>query len=237
MTSAGAAPRLWVTRAEPGASATAARLIAQGLDPLVDPLLEVRALDGGPIDLTGVSALAFTSANGVAAFAGRSADRDLPVFTVGAATAAAARGAGFATVTSADGDVEALAPLIAAGAWDRSGLVLSPGPVEPAGDLAGALASRGIRARRVSVYDTLERSPRAETLAALGALKGVLVHSPKAARALAAVLATRPAPTLTAFCLSANVAAPLRDVGLGGGLAAILTAPTPTESALLALIS
>ena len=233
MTTAGAAGRLWITRAEPGASATAARLAARGLTALVDPLLEVRALPGGRIDLAGVAALAFTSANGVTAFAGRSADRDLPVFAVGAATAAAARAAGFAAVTSAEGDVESLAPMIAAADWDRAGLVLAPGPVEPAGDLAGALAAHGLRARRLPVYDTVERSPGAAILAALGGLSGVLVHSPRAARALAAVLADHPAPALTAFCLSANVAAPLREAGLG----ALVTADAPTEAALLALIS
>ena len=44
--SAGAVPRLiWVTRTQPGAEATAGRLRAMGFDPLVAPLLEVRALD------------------------------------------------------------------------------------------------------------------------------------------------------------------------------------------------
>ena len=237
MTLAGAAPRLWVTRAQPGASATAARLSAMGLVPLVDPLLEVRPLRGGPIDLAGVAALAFTSANGVTAFAGRSADRDLPVFTVGAATAAAAQRAGFIRVTSAEGDVEHLAPVIASGDWDREGLVLAPGPVEAAGNLAGALGALGVRARRLVVYDTVQRAPETGTLAALHDLAGVLVHSPKAGKALAAVLTGHPAPAMTAYCLSANVAAPLRPARTNGGLAAVLTASAPTEADLLALVT
>ena len=82
--------RVWVTRAEPGASRTAARLGALGFEPVVAPLLTIRTLTP-VIDLSGVAALAFTSVNGVTAFAALNADRDKPVFAVGDATAEAAR--------------------------------------------------------------------------------------------------------------------------------------------------
>ena len=65
-------PLVWVTRAQPGAAATAERLRAMGYEPLVAPLLEVRTLPGGPIDLTGVAALAFTSASGILTIFGAS---------------------------------------------------------------------------------------------------------------------------------------------------------------------
>src|SRR5262245_41571800 len=94
---------IWITRAQPGADATAGRVRALGREPLVAPLLEVSPAGGGPIDLAGVGALAFTSANGVRAFAAREAGRGLAVFSVGAATAAAARAAGFAEVAASDG--------------------------------------------------------------------------------------------------------------------------------------
>jgi uroporphyrinogen-III synthase len=231
--SAGVGPRLvWVTRAQPGAQATAGRLRAMGFDPLVAPLLEVRALGGGTIDLAGVGALAFTSANGVASFAARSAERGLTVFVVGEATAAAARAAGFASVASADGDVAALAQAIAANA-PIGGEVLHPGPVEPAGDLVGALAALGVSARALAVYQTVARSPDKRTAALIPALAAVLLHSPKAARALAAHVAERPAPKLTALCLSEAVAAPLS----ASGLAAARVAEQPTETALLALLT
>ena len=89
--------RIWITRAEPGASRTAEKLRALGHEPVVAPLLQARPLPG-EIGLTGVGALAFTSANGVNAFAERSPERSLPVFAVGDATAAAAHKAGFAEV-------------------------------------------------------------------------------------------------------------------------------------------
>src|SRR4051812_13210942 len=94
--------KIWITRAQPGADVTAERVRALGHDVLVTPLLSVRALPGVHIDLIGVAALAFTSANGVRAFADLTGERNLKVFAVGAATALAARAVGFKTVLSAD---------------------------------------------------------------------------------------------------------------------------------------
>ena len=62
--------KIWITRAEPGAEATAARVRERGHTPLVAPLLAVRMVEDPQIDLSGVRALAFTSANGLRAFAG-----------------------------------------------------------------------------------------------------------------------------------------------------------------------
>jgi uroporphyrinogen-III synthase len=224
---------VWVTRASPGAEATARRLSELGFVPHVAPLLRLEALAGGPIDLTGVAALAFTSANGVAAFVARAEGRDLPVYTVGAATAAAARAAGFARVVSADGDVEALAPRIAADGR-LAGVVLHPGAAEPAGDLVGDLTARGVAARGLVVYETRPAPPGPDLAATLAGADAVLLHSPRAARVLAQALASGAAPgvgagRLTAVCLSPRVAAPL--VGLG--LAEVHIAAAPTEAVLL----
>ena len=222
---------VWVTRARPGAEATAVRLRALGFDPHVAPLLEVHAVGGGPIDLSGVAALAFTRATGVAAFVARSPERALPVFAVGAATAAAAGEAGFTLVVSADGDVAALAPVIAA-RGPFAGDVLHPGPVEPAGDLAGDLAALGVPARALAVYETVACAPGAATQALIPALAAVLLHSPRAAGVLADHLADHPAPALVALCLSDAVATPLR----ASALAAVRSSSASTETALLALL-
>ena len=107
-----AAPRVWITRAEPGASATARRVVAAGLVPLVAPLLETADLPGAAADLEALppsAVLAFTSANGVRALARLTPRRDLKAWCVGAATAGAARLAGFVDVVAGGGDVEALA--------------------------------------------------------------------------------------------------------------------------------
>ena len=81
-------PAVWITRAEPGASGTAARAAALGFDPRVVPLLELADLAVAPEDLEGGGPLAFSSANGVRAFARLSTRRAGPVYVVGPATAA-----------------------------------------------------------------------------------------------------------------------------------------------------
>ncbi len=220
------APLVWITRAEPGASATAGRVQAMGWTPLVAPLLQARALPA-TLDLTGIAAVAFTSAQGVRAFAALTGAR-LPAFTVGEATAEAARAAGFGAVQSADGDVAALAELIAGA---DPGPVLHAGALHPAGDLTGDLAARGLVARAVALYDTLPVQPAA-ALARLGEIGAVLVHSPRAATLLAGILADRPAPPPRLLALSDAVAAPLRAIENSK----IAVAPFPNEASLLNLL-
>jgi uroporphyrinogen-III synthase len=231
-----AAPRIWITRALPGAEETAARLRAMGLPPLVDPLLAVVPLSPA-IDLEGVAALAFTSVNGVEAFARLCADRSRSVFAVGDRTARAAKDAGFGEVASADGDVEALAALIVARSARIDGAVLHPSALEPAGDLISPLVAAGLTARRVAVYETVERDPDPATLAELGTMAVVLLHSPRAARKLARVLEAHPAPSLRALCLSPSVAGALGTAEQDGRLASVASAPHPTETALLELLT
>jgi uroporphyrinogen-III synthase len=219
--------RIWVTRAQPGAEATASRLRDLGFEPVVAPVLETRAIAGAVIDLTGVDALAFTSAAGVAAFAAIKGAPALPVFAVGDATAEAARAAGFADVRSAQGDARALAEMIAA-AHPRPASILGPTAAEPAADLAGLLADRGVRARSAIVYQTVEV---AAGLAPTG-LSGILIHSPKAARAIAARLGGADVSAIALYALSAAAAAPLADLAFRK----IAMAAAPNEAALLALL-
>lgn len=229
---AGRRQRIWITRTQPGADATAERVRALGHEAIIAPLLAVRAVPEPQIDLRGVSALAFTSANGVRAFAEHCGERELRVFAVGAATAQAARAAGFQTVLSADGDVEALAEGIASRRAQLRGAVLHPGAAEPAGDLAGALEKHGVEARRAILYET---GPVKLTDAEAELLTGAdaaLLHSPRAAKVLAGVLKAHPAPQLRALGLSKAVMKPLARTPL----AAKAFPPFPLEAALLNLI-
>jgi uroporphyrinogen-III synthase len=210
--------KVWITRARPGAEATAARLTARGFTAVIGPLLDVRPLSP-TIDLTGIQALAFTSRNGVAAFARLSDDRSLPVFSVGDATARGAREAGFVTIRSAEGDLSALAALIRA---EASGLtILSPTAAEPAGDLA-ALVGTIACVRAVAVYETTETATGGPD-----AWDTVLIHSPRAARALSA--GSPPCAGRLAVAISPAAASPLVDLGF----AEVRIAKAPTEDALL----
>jgi uroporphyrinogen-III synthase len=222
---------VWITRSEPGASETALRVAALGFRPIVAPLLSVRPLE---VDLAIADddALAFTSVHAVARVAALTAHRAGPVFAVGDATAAAARAAGFSDVRSAGGDVDDLAALIVAA--HPQGAVVHPAARETAGDLVGALAAAGVRARKAAVYETVAATvlpPPVEAALKAGALAGALFHSPKAARAAAAIL-HRKAPLLaavTAFGLSQACLDPLRATGFK----ALIEAAAPNDAALL----
>jgi len=218
--------RVWITRAEPGASRTAARVRALGHQPLVAPLLTIRPLPVDPAALRDAATLAFTSANAVAAWAALTDRRALPVFTVGAATADAARAAGFADVRSADGDVDALAALLARERPSQP--ILHPCAAKPAGDLAAALALTGLHVLRMPIYAAAD----APSLPAEAAeAERILLHSPRAARTLARLGDAR-LRTLPTLCLSPAVADPL----LAAGFTALQIAARPDEAALLALL-
>lgn len=212
--------RVWVTRAEPGAGETAARLRSLGWEPVVRPVLAVEPLDSD-VALDGIATLAFTSRNGVAAFVARSAERALPVFTVGAATAEAAREAGFMEVRAAGGDLEALAALLDA---ETIGPVLAIGPDEPSGDLAGL--TRRAAVRSLALYRTVPTEAEPPTLDA------VLIHSAKAARVVAERLTPQTAAGASLIALSAQAARPLAALAF----AEVRVAGTPDEAALLAAL-
>ncbi|MGV3579544.1 uroporphyrinogen-III synthase [Brevundimonas sp.] len=214
---------LWITRAQPGAERTAERLTDLGFTPVVASLLTIRPLDIRP-DLTGIEALAFTSRNGVKAFAAGSPVPALPIFAVGDATAAAAREAGFTDVRSADGDLRALAALIRT---EGAGLtILHPAAAEPAGDLA-ALVGDTARITTVAVYEAVETSPAPPEV-----WNAVLIHSPRAARALAVRLSPEAVADRIAVAISPAAAEPLTATGF----AEIRIAEVPTEDGLLAAL-
>ena len=224
--------RIWITRGLPAAGATAERVRAMGHEAVLGPLLAVRALQDVQVDLSGVAALAFTSANGVRAFVDICAERSLKVFAVGAATAQAARAAGFRTVLSADGDVEALAEGIVQRRRELIGAILHPGAAEPAGDLSGALERQGVTVRRLVLYETdpVKLEPEAADLLVQSDV--VLLHSARAAKVLAGVVKTHPAPGLRVLGLSKAVLRPLARAKLG----AKAFPPFPLEAGLLNLI-
>lgn len=212
----GAAPlRVWITRAEPGAARTAARLRDMGLEPIIAPLLAVEPLTPALPDLAIFDALAFTSPNGVAAYAPLTPRRDHAVFAVGDATAQVASAAGFPDVRSAQGDLTALARLIAESLSDAA--ILIPQAETPAGDMTAALTQAGARrimAHPLPIYrtnPTAQPAPAARLLADrhAAALHGAMIA-----------------------CISPAAAAPLAALGLPP-----LVAPSPNEAALLAIFN
>ncbi len=203
--------------------------------PVIAPLIAIVPVPD-EIDLAGVQGLVFTSANGVAQFAARTADRSLPAWCVGAMTAAAARGAGFAA-REAGGDVAGLARLVAAGYRPGAGALLHVRGRHAAGDLIGMLAAGGVPARAAEIYDQVacERPPEARALFAEGRVDLIALFSARSARLFAA--ATREAgwnlAPVTTLALSAAV-----DAALDGlGQARRLTAAEPTREGMLASLA
>lgn len=100
---------LAILRPEPGGAATAARVRAAGLDPVLLPLFAVVPLDWAPPDPAGFDALLLTSANAVRhAGAGLARLARLPVLAVGPETADAAAAAGLNVVACGSAGVAAL---------------------------------------------------------------------------------------------------------------------------------
>lgn len=215
--------RIWVTRTEPGSERTAEGLRALGFEPVVKPVLILERLEPAVPDLALFSGLVMTSPNGVCAFSALTTERALPVFAVGEATAVTARQAGFEAVISADGDVAALAGLIAAKASDTA--LLAVLAQDPAGDLQAAVngaGGRNVRIERLSVYRT-----SAARLGAPPPCDALLLHSPKAARAIAA-LGSGSLEGVLVCAISRAAAAPIEDLGI-----TVHVAEAPNEASLL----
>jgi len=219
--------RVWVTRTLPEADATAARIGARGHSAIVAPVLEARPIAGVRVDLAGVDAIAFTSGHAIAAFAALSPERDLPIYTVGDASARLAREAGFTAVRSADGNARTLAELIARERRDGR-RVLHPTAREPAADLAAMLAEHGVSASSLPVYETVPTALAAPPADA----EAVLVHSARGGALAAALIDAARRLDLLAYAISPDAARPLAALGL----ARLEAAPFPNEAALLDLL-
>lgn len=202
-----------VTRPQEDAEPLVRELAARGYEAVVSPLLRVRHDPDAPVDLTNVQALLFTSANGVRAFAAACARRELPALTVGAATAEAARAAGFVSVETAGGDAAALADLVGKTRTPEDGTLFHAAGSVTAGDMKARLEAHGFTVRRTPLYaaepvDSL--SDAAVEGLRTGAIGAVLFFSPRTARTFVTLAHTTDLANAcghaSAVCLSAAVA-------------------------------
>jgi uroporphyrinogen-III synthase len=229
--------RIVVTRAEPGASATAERLTALGHTALLAPMLTIAPI-AAPAALDGFQAVVFTSSNGARAFAAQTTRRDLPVFCVGDATAEAARAAGFSAIHSAGGDLVDLIALVAAKADRAMGPMVHAAGADLAGDLAGALRTQGFAVEVRSYYKAVQSTSLPDVLeAALNEsppdVDAVLFHSARAAAAFVNQVKHHSAlARIDAVCLSDAVA----DAARAALWRSVTVAGQPQEEALLLLL-
>ncbi len=219
---------------------TAAALAARGHDVREVPLMQVEPVAA---DLSGSwGAVVITSANAPAAIAdnpARDALLELPVFAVGRRSAEAAREAGFADVTSAGGDVRDLVRLLPSAApMPRRPCSILPARTAPP-IWSASLPATASRPRCAWSTAPSPRRFRDELIAALeagGDVQAVLHFSRRSAENYVAGAreagVAEQALDVRHYCLSAQVAAPLR----AAGAKRVAVAPRPEEAALIALL-
>lgn len=233
--------RLLLTRPEPDAQRTAQVLRAKGHDVIAAPLLHIEPLADAAIGNGPWAAILITSANAAHAIAThpRGAHlRSVPVLAVGGRSAEAAAAAGFADVTSAEGNVADLARLVAEKFKPAAVPLLYLAGEDRAGDLAGELRAKGFAVEMKIIYRAVAAAslPASASDALAHGVDGVLHYSRRTAEAYVAT--ARAAGLLASalkpvhFCLSKRVAQPLAEAGAVD----IRVTPRPEEAALIALI-
>jgi uroporphyrinogen-III synthase len=208
-----------VTRPDPDASDTAARLGALGIEGVACPLLVHQTLDTSLPQPEGFAALAVTSANALRALGERGVLQrylKLPLYAVGDRTAAMAREFGFETVTSAQGAFADLAELLAHAPLE--GPIFYPAARDMSADLGKSLAPFGRMVITAEVYAMNPVTELPDGLAErlnVGEIEAALFYSKRTAQTFVRLLERgleKPVRAhLGVLCLSEAVAAPLLD--------------------------
>ena len=222
---------VWITRSQPFGLKIARLCGSEGLPALAVPLLQVIPLAvSRPEDVP--DAILFTSAQGVRNHPYDPRWRDVPVLTVGDATAAEALARGYHNVRSAGGDVEDLKALTAAEV-SRPARIFLFGARDPAGDLEAFLKTSGYRVDRFAAYETRGSTDLElrHAIDLLDRISGICVYSPKAAQRLSELLHKHRWEG-TIFCLSRACA---DRIGTIDGVE-IEVAPRPNDHALRHLV-
>jgi len=227
------APAILLTRPQAESTALAQTLAPLGWRPLIWPLIAIETTGAAP-ELGGAQAVIFSSANA----ARRAHPAPIPALCVGAATARAAREAGFADVRDAGGDAAALLALALGALSPGDGAVIFARGETVAADLAGALRAAGFTVRESVVYAARQASaapPKIAAALAAGAVAAAAFYSPRTAQIFARFAAPWRAGlgACAAVAISAAAAAPLRGLGFGR----LLTAARPDGPAMLRAIA
>lgn len=207
--------RVIVLRPEPAASETVRRARELGLDAEAIPLFEIEPVAWDAPEASSFDGLLLTSANAV-----RHGDhqlhqlRGLPVHAVGEATAEAARAAGFDVATVGKAGVDRLLGSI------RPDLKL----LHLCGEERKAPGEAPQQIVAIPVYRAREREVSLQGIS--GAV--ALIHSPRAGRRFAGLVADRQSIAIAAI-------SPAAAEATGDGWAQVAAAETPTDEALLAL--
>ncbi len=231
--------RLLLTRAAEDAARTRIKLEQAGHDVIVSPVIAMRATGAawprGVIDaVIATSAQAFVHLGDMPSAAVRHL---VPLFLVGERTERAARSAGFRGTATVAENAANLIPRIVGSLAARNQLLYLAG-VDRKTELEDGLSREGATPLIAEVYEAV-----AATALSSDAIAGFTDHSvdgvlhfSRRSATLFASLAERANLTIAAlphFCLSDDVAVPLRSAGC----TRLHIASAPTEAALLACLT
>ena len=231
--------RVLITRPEREATTLATALAQRGHVPVIAPLFHLEILHPPAdfaSDLAACQAILVSSANGARALAEASEQRGKPVLAVGDTTASTAEGLGFASVTSASGDAQALAELARTRLDPKAGPLLHVSGVDIAQDFAAALAPHGFEVRRVALYEAREETALPDSARAAieaRALDAALFFSPRASELFARLVQEAGLSTslsnVTAIAISPAALQPLSALPFK----ATVAAARPTRQSVL----
>jgi uroporphyrinogen-III synthase len=228
-----------VTRPEPDAGETAARLAALDIEAALCPLLRHETLPTSLPDPAGFAALALTSANALRALDERGvleAFSALPAYAVGDRTAALAEEMGFASVQSAGGGLGDLVDLLAHAGL--KGPIFYPTGRDQSGDLAKSLAPFGVMTITAQVYAMIAAPALPEQILGEledGSIDAALFYSRRTAETFAKLcddhLGRMARLQLGVLCLSEAIAEPL----VSAHFVRVGLADYPSEEAMMSL--
>ena len=216
-----------VTRPHPDDEATASALRARGFEVLRAPMLRFEAVPFHDDADARYGAVIVTSANALRAIGLNLADNrllKLPLFAVGEHTASAARDAGFAQVIAASGGAGGLRDLVLAAVKSKqlkkASTLLYLAGADLARDLAGELGEKGFTVVTHTTYRMIPASSLPRDICdafVANRIEAVLHYSRRSARAFLEAARSGgveiSALALPQCCISATVAAVLRDAG------------------------
>lgn len=199
-----APPTILLTRAQAQSERFAAQIVARygaGVDVALHPLVDICPLDVD-LALDGVSALAFTSENGVLAYAALTARRDMPAFCVGRKTARCATELGM-SAHDADGALQDLVALIVKTVPQQARVLHLHGRHQT-GNLASLLRVKGWNADELAIYDQRARAPSAAFFQLVRGQTPLVVplFSPRSAKLFFSALPEDAAPKLRLIAIS-----------------------------------
>lgn len=229
--------RVLITRPKTDGEALAALLKADGAESVVSPALEIRTMERPPLQTGGVQAVLVTSLNGARALSTLIDRKDVPLYAVGPATAAALQENGFLKVFAAQSDVQSLAELVAAELKPDKGPLVHAGGAVLAGDLKKMLETKGFRVRREVLYSADRTEALTdEAIADLkaGKITDAVFYSPRSMESILTLAeragVTEALASVRAVCLSSAVA---RAVPEPNPWKALIISPEIHQSSLL----